>query len=502
MENLLTISIFLPITISILLIFSKPSYAKAIATITSFANLIIIIFIWFLFDNSNINFQFITKVPIIPYYGISYFIGIDGISITLILLSTILGFISTLLINNENDKQYYLSALLSLEGILIGVFSSLDMVLFYSFWELSLIPVLYIIGNFGGNKKIYASIKFFIYTISTSLIMFLGILYLAYNYYSVTGIWSFNLMELSSIAINEHIQNILFFAFMIGIAVKIPLFPLHTWLPSTYSQAPTAGLVMIAGVLSKIGIYALIRFVLPLFPDASIIYIIPISIICIIMIIYGAMIAFIQNNIKQTIAYSSISHIGIITLGAISMNIEGISGSILFMFAHGIISSGLFILIGILIEKTQQNHIDTFGGLARSMPKCTILFSILLMGSVSLPLTIGFAGEFLSLLGFFKVNKIITIIAGSSIILVAVYMLNLFKKIFLGKEKYIVEDINKKQVMTILPLAVICIWFGIFPNIILNKTEESINKIINTMYENSNLYESKKLIMQVKVIGV
>lgn len=495
MSNLLNIAIFLPVVIATLITFLKLPYSKMIAISTAMVNIIVILYLWFAFNIHSDEFQFTTNIPIIMQYGINYYIGIDGISLIFILLSGILAFVSIVLIDNKNEKRYYLASILLLEGLLIGVFSSLDIILFYTFWELTLIPTLYIIGVWGNKNRIYAAVKFFIYTLSSSLVMLLGILYLAYVHYSVIGVWSFNLIDLYSNSLYIQTQKIMFWMFMAGIAVKIPLFPLHTWLPSTYQQSPTAGLVMIAGVSSKMGVYALIRLVLPLFPDASIEFINIISVICVIMVIYGAMIAFAQNNIKQIIAYSSISHMGIVVLGIMSMNIEGMSGSVLFMFAHGITSAGLFIIIGILIDKTGEYNINTFGGLAKSIPKCTILFSIFLMGSISLPLTIGFAGEFLVLLGYFKTNKLLAIVAGTSIILVAIYMLNLFKKLFLGEPKIITEDVNRNELIATIPLAIIVIWFGIYPNIVLNHSEESIKNVIKTMYQNCISYENRKVIM-------
>lgn len=495
MSNLLNIAVFFPIVISLLITFFKIPFPKIIAMATSIINLVIVLFLWFLFDIHGNDFQFTTNIQIIMEYGISYYVGIDGVALILILLSAILTPVSIILVDNGDNKKYYISSILALEGILIGVFSALDIILFYTFWELTLIPTLYIIGVWGGEKRIYASVKFFMYTLSSSLIMLLGIIYLVYLQYSMVGIWSFSLVDLYENSLNTNTQKVIFWMFMIGIGVKIPLFPLHTWLPSAYGQAPTAGLVLIAGVLSKMGVYALLRLVLPLFPDASIAFIDVVAVICVIMVIYGAMIAFVQNDIKQVIAYSSISHMGIVVLGVMSIGIEGISGSILFMFSHGIISAGLFVMIGKIIEQTGRHNIHMLGGLAGSMPKFTILFSIFLMGSISLPLTIGFAGEFLILLGFFKTNKILTIFAGSSIILVAIYMLNLFRKLLLGEQKTVANDINKNELIALAPLAFMVIWFGIYPNIILNRTEESVKNVVKTMYQNCALYENKKFIM-------
>lgn len=503
MELLLNIVLFLPIAAT-LLMFSKKidnNFAKPFAVAVSIFELILALCLWFLFNEGNADFQFITQISLIPSYGISYHIGIDGISLFLVVLSAFMTLICMIFISNVHHMKNFLIALLFLESIMIGVFVSLDMILFYLFWELSLVPMLYIIGAWGSDKRIYASIKFFLYTFSASLVMLFGILYFANLYYEATGVWSFNLMDWYMLQLNFDIQKWLFIAFFIGIAVKVPMFPLHTWLPYAHGQAPTVGSIILAAILLKMGSYAFIRFSLPLFPDAAIAFVIPIAIICVIMVIYTAMIAFAQDDIKQVIAYSSISHMGIIVLGTFSMSVQGISGSIFFMLSHGVISGALFMMVGILYDRTHTKMIANYGGIAKIMPKYTLIFAIILMGSIGLPLTMGFVGEFLSLLGFFNVNIVLTLLAGSGIIIGAVYMLNLFRNVFLGEIKNPQNngllDINLREKISLIPLVLVVIWFGIYPKPILSKIDPSVTNLVVLMHNKSILNESEEFLIKV-----
>lgn len=486
--------------ISALLMFGKflDDGARYYTIIITTIELVLCLLLWYLFDNTDGSFQSITFIPLVK--GISYHIGIDGISLFLVVLSALITLLCVIFLNNMKNIKNLLISLLFLESIMIGVFVSLDMILFYVFWEFSLVPMLYIIGAWGSEKRIYASIKFFLYTFSASVIMLFGILYFAYIYYSTTGIWSFSLTDWYILQINTNLQKILFIAFFIGIAVKVPMFPFHTWLPYAHGQAPTIGSVILAAILLKMGTYAFVRFSLPLFPDASIYFITPIAILCLIMVIYTAMIAFIQDDMKQVIAYSSISHMGIIVLGTFSMNIEGISGSVFFMLSHGVISGALFMMVGVLYDRTHTKMINYYGGIAKVMPKYTLIFAILLMGSIGLPLTIGFVGEFLSLLGFFSVNPIITFFAGSGIILGAVYMLHLFRNIFLGEIKehnLALKDVGKRELVALLPLVAIVIWLGIYPKPILSKIDLSISNLVSFMYDKAILEDNKKFLLKV-----
>ena len=501
MEHLLNIILFLP-ALSTLLMFGKMMdavSAKYYAIVISAIELGLCILLWFLFDGANPNFQFTSILPFA--WGVNYYVGVDGISLFLVVLSAFITLLCVIFLHSVESMKNFLIALLWLESIMIGVFVSLNMILFYIFWEISLVPMLYIIGAWGSERRIYASIKFFLYTFCASLVMLFGILYFAYLYYIATeGVWSFNLLDWYSLPLRVDIQKVLFVAFFIGIAVKVPMFPLHTWLPYAHGQAPTVGSVILAAILLKMGTYAFVRFSLPLFPDASVAFITPIAILCVIMVVYTALIAFAQDDMKQVIAYSSISHMGIIVLGTFALNVEGISGSVFFMLSHGIISGALFMMVGMLYDRTHTKMIAHYGGIARVMPKYTFIFSILLMGSVGLPLTMGFVGEFLSLLGFFGVNKFIAFLAGSGIIFGAIYMLNLFRNVFLNDLKPHNEnltDINVRESCAVIPLVLVVIWLGVYPKPILEKIDLSVQNLVGFMIKKSVVDENKEFLARI-----
>jgi len=392
--------------------------------------------------------------------------------------------------------------LLFLEMTMVGVFVALDAIIFYLFWELSLVPMLYIIGAWGGPRRIYASIKFFLYTFTGSLIMLVGMLFVAYIYHNLTGVWSFAITDWYALVLPVDYQLWLFGAFFIGFAIKVPMFPFHTWIPYAHGQAPTIGSVILAAVLLKMGTYGFVRFSLPMFPDASVMAITPIAVLSLIMIIYTAMIAYAQKDIKQVIAYSSVSHMGIIMLGLFAMNAEGLSGSIFQMLSHGIVSGALFMLVGMIYERRGTKLLSEFGGLAAVMPKFAIIFGVMLMASVGLPLTIGFVGEFLVLLGFYKVSPIMTILAGTSIILGAIYMLRVMKFTFFGpldkEENKVLKDLNARETWSLVPLVAIVIWLGVYPKPVLEPIDNSVKALLNFMDEKAITQEAKDMIIVAK----
>lgn len=394
---------------------------------------------------------------------------------------------------------------LFLEMTMVGVFLALDAIVFYLFWELSLIPMLYIIGAWGGNLRIYASIKFFIYTFTGSLVMLLGMLYLGYVYYVTAGSWSFNLLDWNMLILPFDMQLWLFVAFFLGFAIKVPMVPFHTWLPYAHGQAPTIGSVILAAVLLKMGTYGFIRFSLPLFPDATVHFMIPMAILALIAIVYTAMVAYAQEDIKQVVAYSSVSHMGVIILGTFALNVEGIGGSIFLMISHGIVSGALFMLVGVIYDRRHTKMMSEFGGLAKVMPKYATIFAIMLMASIGLPLTIGFVGEFLSLLGFFKVSPIFTIIAGLTIILGAVYMLVLYKKTFFGPitnpKNETLEDAKGRELVALIPLVALVIILGIYPKPILEPVNTSVKHLVQVMQIKAQQETSKVQLMSSNTIG-
>jgi len=505
MDYILSILIFFPVLAALIGILVKKDSIFIYGLIVTFLEFLLSLILYSLFDVHEAQMQFIEEYVLIPSYGISYLVGIDGISLFLVIMTTFMSFISLLALNEKKDLKQLILTVLFLEMTMVGVFLALDAIVFYLFWELSLVPMLFIIGVWGGKLRIYACIKFFLYTFLGSMIMLVAMLYLGYIYYATTGIWSFSLLDWNLLLLPFDMQLWLFVAFFAGFAVKVPMFPFHTWLPYAHGQAPTIGSVLLAAVLLKMGTYGFIRFSLPLFPDASVYFMIPMAILALIAIIYTAMLAYAQEDMKQVIAYSSVSHMGVIILGTFALNVEGIGGSIFLMISHGLVSGALFMLVGMLYDRRHTKMISEFGGLASVMPKFALVFALMLMASVGLPLTIGFVGEFLSLLGFFKVSPLIASFAGLTIILGAVYMLVMYKSIFFGKldnkknEKLI--DINKKEVLALLPLCILVVLLGIFPKIILTPVNTSVNELVTVMEIKAVKEKTKNTLRLINVVG-
>jgi NADH-quinone oxidoreductase subunit M len=446
--------------------------------------------------------QFVEMIPLIPDMGISYYLGVDGISLFIILMTTLMTLIGMASMGETKNIKNMIVTLLFLEMTMVGVFVALDAIIFYVFWELSLVPMLYIVGAWGGPLRIYASIKFFLYTFTGSLIMLVGMLFVAYIYHNLTGVWSFAITDWYALVLPVNYQLWLFAAFFIGFAIKVPMFPFHTWIPYAHGQAPTIGSVILAAVLLKMGTYGFVRFSLPMFPDASVLSITPIAVLSLIMIIYTAMIAYAQKDVKQVIAYSSVSHMGIIMLGLFAMNAEGLSGSVFQMLSHGIVSGALFMLVGMIYERRHTKLMSEFGGIASVMPKFAVIFGIMLMASVGLPLTIGFVGEFLVLLGFYQVSPIMTILAGTSIILGAVYMLRVMKRTFFGplnnEENKKLKDLNSRETWSLIPLVAIVIWLGVYPKPVLEPIDNSVKALLSFMDEKAITQEAKDMIIVAK----
>ncbi len=499
MSNILTVLIFFPLIAAILGLFVSQKSIRVYGITVAATEFLLSLWLWMSFDSTNAGMQFVEKLKLIPDFGISYYLGVDGISLFIVIMATLMTLIGIIALSIKEDVKNMIITLLFLEVAMVGVFVSLDVILFYVFWEFSLVPMLYIIGAWGGEKRLYASIKFFIYTFAGSLVMLVGILYVAYIYYSTTGVWSFSLTDWYGLILPFSVQKYLFWAFFLGFAIKVPMFPFHTWLPYAHGQAPTVGSVILAAVLLKMGSYGFVRFSLPLFPDASVAYILPVVIIAIIMIIYTAMVAYAQKDMKQVIAYSSVSHMGIIVLGTFAMNVEGIAGSVFQMLSHGIVSGALFLLVGVIYDRRHTKEISQFGGIAKVMPNFATIFVIMTMASVGLPLTIGFIGEYLSLLGFFKVSPTLTVIAGTSIILGAVYMLNLTKKTFFGPltnpENEKLKDLNAKELTALIPLVAIVVWLGVYPKPVLGPIDNSTKALVQLMHKKAQTKKAKETIL-------
>jgi len=498
LDHILSILIFFPAVAAVFGFMIQKDSIRAYGVAVAAIEFVLALLLWYAFDANVAGMQFMEHLPLVPAFGINYTLGVDGISVFIIILSaffTLLGIGS--LTETPNVKNMIIT-LLFLQMTMAGVFAALDAIVFYVFWELSLVPMLYIIGAWGGPLRIYASIKFFLYTFAGSLVMLVGMLFMAYFYYQATGTWSFALLDWYRLILPETFQLWLFVAFFIGFAIKVPMFPFHTWLPYAHGQAPTIGSVILAAILLKMGTYAFVRFSLPLFPDAAAFFMIPIAVLAIIMVIYTAMVAYAQKDIKQVVAYSSISHMGIIILGTFALNVEGISGSIFLMLGHGVVAGALFMLVGVIYDRRHTKLMSEFGGLAHVMPRYATIFGIMMMASVGLPLTINFVGEFLSLLGFYQQSHILTLLAGTGIIVGAIYMLAAYKKAFFGdvtneKNKNL-PDINKKELFGLIPLVIVAIWLGVYPKPVLAPINKSVESIVQLMHNKSQTELAKERI--------
>jgi len=495
LDNILSILVFFPAIAAIFGFAVAKDSIRAYGVAVAFIEFALSLLLWFSFDSSVSGMQFMEMVPLVPAFGINYILGVDGISLFIVILASFFTMIGIASLGETKNVKNMIISLLFLQMTMAGVFVALDAIVFYVFWELSLVPMLYIIGAWGGPLRIYASVKFFLYTFTGSLIMLVGMLFMAYFYYQATGTWSFAFLEWYRLILPETFQLWLFGAFFIGFAIKVPMFPFHTWLPYAHGQAPTIGSVILAAILLKMGTYAFIRLSLPMFPDASVFFMFPIAIIAIIMIIYTAMVAYAQEDIKQVVAYSSISHMGVIILGTFALNVEGITGSVFLMIAHGVVSGALFLLVGVIYDRRHTKMMAEFGGLASVMPRYATIFGIMLMASVGLPLTINFVGEFLSLLGFYQQSHILTLLAGIAIIVGAIYMLSAYKKMFFGEvtneENRNLPDVNKRELVALVPLVLITVWLGVYPKPLLDPISNSVKSVVQLMHDKAISEEAK-----------
>ncbi len=498
LDHILSILIFFPALAAVFGFAIHKDSIRSYGVSVAFIEFVFAMILWFSFDSTASGMQFMENLPLVPAFGINYTIGIDGISLFIVILAAFFTMIGIASLTDTKDVKNMIITLLFLQMTMAGVFVALDAILFYVFWELSLVPMLYLIGAWGGPLRVYASVKFFLYTFAGSLVMLVGMLFMAYFYYQATGVWSFAILDWYRLVLPESFQLWLFLAFFMGFAIKVPMFPFHTWLPYAHGQAPTIGSVILAAILLKMGTYAFIRFSLPLFPDASVYFMYPVAVLAIIMIIYTAMVAYAQEDVKQVVAYSSVSHMGVIILGTFALNVEGISGSIFLMIAHGVVSGALFLLVGVIYDRRHTKMMDQFGGLAHVMPRYATIFGIMMMASVGLPLTINFVGEFLSLLGFYQQSHILTLLAGTAIIVGAIYMLAAYKKMFFGEvtieENKNLPDVNKRELIALIPLVVITVWLGVYPKVLLNPINNSVESVVQLMHDKSITDEAKSRI--------
>ncbi|MBS1262414.1 MAG: NADH-quinone oxidoreductase subunit M [Calditrichaeota bacterium] len=483
----LTAIVFIPTIGVLVLLFAPPAREKFIRW-WSFAvmtvGFLVSLPLFWLFDASTAAFQFIDKAPWIRSLGIDYHLGVDGISLLLVLLTTFLGPIVVLGSGSvtRHLKGYFISLLILQTGML-GAFVALDLFLFYVFWEVMLIPMYFIIGIWGGVARIYAAVKFFIYTMIGSLLMLIGILWIYFNT-TVPGIGhTFDytlLVQHANFPVQA--QMWLFAAFALAFAIKVPMFPFHTWLPDAHVEAPTAGSVILAGVLLKLGTYGFIRFAMPLFPDAVVSFRPLMLALAVIGIIYGAIVSIAQKDMKKLVAYSSVSHLGFVMLGLFALNTQAVSGALIQMVNHGLSTGALFLLVGVVYDRRHTRLIADYGGIARFMPWYAVVFTAVALSSIGLPGLNGFIGEFLVLVGTYQAHPVWAIFAATGVILAAIYLLWMIRRVFFGElthdENKSLTDLNAREWASLLPLLVFIVWIGVHPNTFLSKFTVSIQHFL------------------------
>tara|TARA_B110000196_G_C21140364_1_gene663452 strand:- start:890 stop:2383 length:1494 start_codon:yes stop_codon:yes gene_type:complete len=458
--------------------------SKYLALFVTFLNFILSLYLWYSFDNTTAEFQFVENRQWLKGF-VNYKVGIDGISILFIILTTFITPLCVLSVNNtvENRLKDFLIAMLLMETLMIGVFCSLDLVIFYLFFEGGLIPMFLIIGIWGGEKRVYSAFKFFLYTLLGSVLMLVAII----SIYWITG--TTDVIELYAMGIDPKYQNLLWLAFFSSFAVKTPMWPVHTWLPDAHVEAPTAGSVLLAAILLKMAGYGFIRFSLGLFPIASEFFIPLVYFLSLVAIVYTSLVALMQDDMKKLIAYSSVAHMGFVTLGIFSITQQGIEGSIFQMISHGLVSAALFLCVGVVYDRMHTRLINNYGGIVSVMPKYAILFMVFTLAAIGLPGTSGFIGELLILIGVFKKSFLVAAIASSGVIFAAAYMLWLYRRVIFGDlikdELKKMIDLNKSETFVLSSLAIPIIFFGFYPEPVMNTIEVSVNHLIE--YYNSNL---------------
>lgn len=501
---ILTTLVFLPLIFAVAVMFiPRASLVRPIALGLAIIEFLVSLFMLSQFDSKTTGLQFVEQYPWIHRIDISYFLGIDGISLWLVMLTT---FLTPIVIlgswNSIQDRvKGFHACLFVLQTAMLGTFLAMDAIFFYMFWELSLVPMYFMIGIWGGQRRIYATVKFFIFTMAGSILMLLGIIYMILltkeqlvfqaggaDYRAMSAsLLDFYKLQIPFVSGDFFSpQSLLFWAFALAFAIKVPMFPVHTWLPDAHVEAPTPGSVILAGVMLKMGTYGFLRWVIPLFPEATTAYTDIFMVLGVIGIIYGALVAMVQPDLKKLVAYSSVSHMGYIVIGLFSMNEQGVTGGLYQMLNHGISTGALFLLVGMLYERTHSREIKRYGGFAAVIPILSISFFLITVSSIAVPMTNGFVGEFLILLGAFKYNAWIGGFAVIGVILGAVYMLWMFKRIFFGPKgelandvKHPLHDLSKREMTVLAPLIILVFWMGLFPGHFLSYSKASVENLVN-----------------------
>ena len=493
-SSLLSLILFTPLAGALVLLFvpkRQEDVIRWVANVTAAVGFLVSLPLWFRYDPANPEFQFVERLPWIPSIGAEYFLGVDGFSVLLILLTTLMGVIAVLSSWNAirmRVKEYYVFLLLLQTGM-IGAFVALDFLLFFLFWEVMLVPMYFLIGIWGSDNRLYSAIKFFLFTLVGSVVMLLGILAVYFHNHAVTGVYTFDVTQFHQLSVPFDMQWWIFLAFFLGFAVKVPMFPFHTWLPDAHTDAPTAGSVILAAVLLKMGTYGFIRFSLPILPEATVAFVPLVAALSIVGIVYGALVAMAQRDWKRLVAYSSVSHMGMVMLGMFALTPVGITGSIVQQLNHGISTGALFLIVGIVYERRHTRLIAEYGGLSKVMPVYAAVFLIMTMSSIGLPTLNGFIGEILILQGVFVVQKTWAFFAASGIVLGAAYMLWLYQRTMFGTvtnpKNENLPDLSMREFVTFVPLLVLAVWIGLYPKPFLDRLETSVDRVmmrVNTDY--------------------